>query len=286
MKNTFINRVMLIMMFNLLLLMSVTANAMADKGLVETTGDLPIELCIPYHPTEEELSDKAITDERIANWSKNPEYWRALNEGNYIEQSKNNLSNGYNSTFLVMPFPTEVYRGRVLDTANSLKSVVYRNTCSVPVRRQINWYYCGPATVKQLDDYFNGDRYTQTQIAGFLGTTTSGTDFTRVMQFLRDYVRSGYVLRGIGTFDNWHRVVVDSININRPAVIDINANGISSIPYNSVGHILNVSGYEFGDIPNRTRTTDPHPDFSGERWIPSYDLYNANNNHFRREMIY
>lgn len=163
---------------------------------------------------------------------------------------------------------------------------ICQNARNVPVRRQETTYYGGVATVKQLDDYFNGERYTQKQIAGYLGTTFQGTDFSRVKQFLRDYVKSGYVLSSIGSFENWHRIVVSSIDNNRPAVLDISTVDIDAFEYNTTGHILNVSGYRFGSVSNEVQVTDPHYKFYGTKVYPARELYRANQKHFRQQIIH
>lgn len=245
------------------------------------TGDLTLEDGAILWPklSEEERIEKEKKEREIAEQVKDPRYQEALRASREAEEKYNETGEVLSGDGgLSAPLSSEQGIFRV--------GQIYQNYRAVPVRKQEKTYYCGVATVKQLDDYFNGSRYTQKQIAGFLGTTDQGTDFTRVKQFLRDYVKSGYVLSSIGSFDHWHRIVVDSIDNNRPAVIDISTGNIRSIEYNTTGHILNVSGYRFGSVPNEVRVTDSHFKYSGTKFYPAHDLYRANQQHFRQQIIY
>lgn len=245
------------------------------------TGDLTLEDGAVLWPalSREEKLEKESKEKEIAEQVKDPRYQEALKASEKAEEEYNRAGTVFSSDEnLSAPLSKEqgVFRA----------GQIYQNYRNVPVRRQETTYYCGVATVKQLDDYFNGQRYTQKQIAGFLGTTSQGTDFSRVKQFLRDYVKSGYVLSSIGSFDNWHRIVVSSIDNNRPAVLDISTRGINAFEYNTTGHILNVSGYRFGSVPNQVRVTDPHYRYSGTKFYPAHDLYRANQQHFRQQIIH
>ena len=50
--------------------------------------------------------------------------------------------------------------------------------------KQINGYYCGPATTKQTLQYLTGKSYKQGDIAKALGTTKDGTDGTQIIKYL------------------------------------------------------------------------------------------------------
>lgn len=260
--------------------MTAEINSDVDEE-IDNTGDLPLEKGAVLWPemTAEELRDYQETRRQIEELGRNPAYQRALRESERVEEI---LRRGGT----LPDEPLEIRDSFPSAVQPYGASEVYERYCNVPVHKQETYYYCGPATVKQLDDYFNGNRYTQKQIAGYLGTTKQGTDFSRVKQFLRDYVKSGYNIDSIGSFDNWHRIVVNSINNNRPAVLDINAEGIEGMGYNSSGHILNVSGYRFGSVPNVVQVSDPHWKFSGEKKYSADLLYRVNKNHPRQQIIY
>ena len=164
-----------------------------------------------------------------------------------------------------------------------------RVTINVPVFEQENSSYCGPATVKQVIHYINGSSLTQSEYASALGTTIAdGTDFTRIPAVLNTAVGAGtyvYDENVSDSFANWCTELVSSIYYNKPALLDINTNSVSSFPYNSTGHIVNVSGYEYGINEDYFRITDPYTPGLGNRWYTMSDLYAANRAHFRQAII-
>jgi len=98
-----------------------------------------------------------------------------------------------------------------------------------------------------------------------------------------------YSYDSIGDFNSWFRKVRASLRtFNRPAVLDINTNSIAAFPYNSSGHFVNVSGYEVLNHYNThvVRITDPWTPGLGNRWYTARQLYDANNAHFRKAIIW
>lgn len=157
-------------------------------------------------------------------------------------------------------------------------------TLSVPIYQQINGYYCGPATVKQVAQFVKGKSSSQDYYAGQLGTTRSGTDMTKITSFLKNNVKSTYTYSNIGTHADWMNKVRYGMVNKMPAVLDINTNNVSAFPYNSSGHFVNTSGYDTKTF--RVRISDPFGPGLGNRWYNSRDVYNANNNHFRKAIIW
>lgn len=158
-------------------------------------------------------------------------------------------------------------------------------TISVPVFEQQNSYYCGPATVKQVVHFLNGSSNNQNYYANLLGTTTAGTDMTVIDDVLRDLTGEYYVYSSIGTSAQWRSKVYHSIDASMPAVLDINTVNNSAFPYNSDGHFVNTSGYDT-KIGDRVRITDPYGPGLGNRWYDAVALYNANNAHWRKAIIW
>ncbi|MCR1898492.1 C39 family peptidase [Irregularibacter muris] len=159
---------------------------------------------------------------------------------------------------------------------------------SVPVFKQANGYYCGPATVKQVTHFIKGSSSSQSYYAGKLGTTKAGTDMTVIANYLKNNVKSNYVYASIGTFDAWMNKVNYGMKNKMPGVIDINTKNISAFPYDTdTGHFVNMSGYDTKFGPGvKVRITDPFGPGLGNRWYNARDVYNANNNHFRRAIIW
>jgi hypothetical protein len=180
---------------------------------------------------------------------------------------------------------------RKLDEMNKkseIKPLVnfYYKTLNMQTFQQINGYYCGPATVKQTLHYLKGSSLTQESYASQLGTTTSGTDMTRIPGVLNNNY-NGYVYSyiGIGTFYDWLGKVMYSLDGSRPAVIDIKATTGSNWPYTTNGHFLNVSGLEWIDTP-KAMVTDPYIKGLGSNWYTAETVYNVNNAHFRQAIIW
>ncbi len=149
---------------------------------------------------------------------------------------------------------------------------------------QNNDYYCGPATVQQVILYITGSHRTQDFYAGELGTTNAGTDMTRIPAVLNYYIdEDHYMYSEIGDQSSWLEKVRYSLHYDRPAVLDINTDGIAAFPYPSTGHFVNVSGYN--GTTGEVMITDPN-DPRGNVWYSISDLYEANNQHFRKAIIW
>lgn len=167
-------------------------------------------------------------------------------------------------------------------------------TCKVPVFEQINGYYCGPATLKQVIHFINGSSLSQSQYATKLGTTTAGTDMTVIRTVLNEEISGlSYKYYTFSSFDSWFIRVRASIDYNFPAILDIDTRHVSAFPYNSSGHYVNVSGYDvYRDMQgpeydtHLVRITDPWGPGLGNRWYESNDLYTANSNHWRSAIIW
>ncbi len=171
--------------------------------------------------------------------------------------------------------------------AFSRMRATYPSYCLLSVKRfqQETNYYCGPATVKQVIHYINGSSLTQSKYASILGTTTDGTTMTDIDDVLNDYIsEEHYVYSSIGTQSEWLNKVRYSLYYQRPAVLDINTNGISSFSYSSSGHFVNVCGYS--ESSGRVAITDPYGEQNTAVWHSVSNLYSANNNHWRQAIIW
>ena len=138
-------------------------------------------------------------------------------------------------------------------------------------REQETNYYCGPATVNQVVCYVTGTYRQQSFYATELGTTTAGTDMTRITGVLNEYIyEDHYVYSSIGTRSEWLEKIRYSLDCNRPAVLDINTEDTTlGFPYTSEGHFVNVSGYDGSS--GTVRITDPN-DPNGNVWYPIRNL--------------
>lgn len=181
-------------------------------------------------------------------------------------------------------------RGRELLLRYDPDNVYY--ILSVPVYEQINSWYCGPATVKQVVQYLKGSSKTQAQYAQALGTTTSGTDLNNIPEVLNSEIGSRwpYATFSIGSYGNWTDKIVYCASRGIPVVLNINTTSVPAIPYNSSGHFVNTSGVDFRIISSGTRSkvriTDPWGPGLGNIWYNASDLYAANNNHWLKKFIW
>lgn len=158
---------------------------------------------------------------------------------------------------------------------------------SVPICKQINGYYCGPATVQQTIKFYKGSAPEQTTLAAQLGTTTAGTDMTKISGVLNANLGyNQYSMITIGTESDWTNKITYALSINKPVVIDIKASPALGWLYRTEGHFLNVSGYNRGVSPSQVKVTDPNANCLGEYWYPASTVYAVNNAHFRRAMIW
>lgn len=164
---------------------------------------------------------------------------------------------------------------------------------SVPYYVQANNYYCGPATVKEIVQYYNGSSGTQAYYANLLGTTTNGTDMTYIPSVLNSSISSSiYAYDDTWTsFSQWATRVMASIDAGNPVVADISTSGVTmlQIPYVTTGHYVAIIGYSYDTRSNTlasVKIADSHPTYYGIYWYPSSDLYTANDNHFRHAILW
>ncbi len=155
---------------------------------------------------------------------------------------------------------------------------------NVTVFQQETSYYCGPATVKQVIHYINGSSKTQSQYASMLKTTTSGTDMTLIPNVLRQETGYNYVYIANATDDysNWLYQLQRSVDVGRPAIIDVKDSSATVLPYSTNGHFVNISGYSTN---SELRITDPYAPGLGNRWYSTNGLHSINHAHFRKAII-
>jgi len=160
-------------------------------------------------------------------------------------------------------------------------------TLPIPVFQQERGYWCGPATARQVIHWSNGTAPTQAVLAGRdeIGTHSGGSDVHVVGRVVRSHTGIAYVATNLNRDrDTWVHQIRNSIHRHRPALITIRTIGIAAFPYDTFGHIVNVSGYDistanFGGgsvLTGFIRITDPHHGAGlGNRWYSIDALHNA-----------
>jgi hypothetical protein len=130
----------------------------------------------------------------------------------------------------------------------------YYGWLNVPYIEQHTTYWCGPAAVAELIDWM-GYSQGQTAIANYMGTTTSGTNFSEIPLAINhftagsgaSYVNYGSSGQAYSTYStNWQNAMYNDILIrgNRPLIQDAligTGNGI----YYLYGYQGNMQGNEW-----------------------------------------
>lgn len=106
------------------------------------------------------------------------------NDSNYQNIEQQELTSDYNTVERIKAREAKIeamYKNRSVQNARA------SYTIALPLRAQENKYYCGPASGKMLIDYQlgNNNAWTQSKIAGYMGTTTGGTTVWNAASALR-----------------------------------------------------------------------------------------------------
>ena len=166
------------------------------------------------------------------------------------------------------------------------RSLFSSMTLNISAFQQERGNWCGPATARQVIHFRNGNAPTQTDLAGLIGTHSGGSDVYDVGRVVRLRTGLNYNPGHLSTDrDTWVHQIRNSIHNMRPAILTIRTTNIAAFPYNSEGHIVNVSGYEVGTaldpwgnpvLIGSVRITDPHNGAGlGNRWYSIDALHNA-----------
>jgi len=166
-----------------------------------------------------------------------------------------------------------------------------------PTHEQQNGYYCGPATVQIIDDYW-GTAATQATLASYMGTTSSGTDFTKVDDALRHFTGRGYAYHTCSSDGDFlSSVTYGLISRNNPIATDLNIIGsaMNYYVYSHSGHIVTIEGYDARSYPTKVRLNDPYDEAGsragggntlGHKTYPASQITYAVMRHFRHAVVY
>ncbi|MBN3554020.1 C39 family peptidase [Fictibacillus nanhaiensis] len=167
---------------------------------------------------------------------------------------------------------------------------------SVPSFKQETSYWCGPATTKQVLHYLNGSSSSQSTYASGLGTTTAGTDFSKIDDYLNSkQSKNNYIYSSGNSYSTWSDRIDYSLSksVPAPVVLDLEIYPSYMPKYTThiAGHILNVSGEDSRNSPVQIRLTDPYDQGSrgvtlGNVWHPHKGVYDANMDHFRQAILW
>lgn len=133
-------------------------------ALLITTSAIPLTA---YAETDDLSKKSIITGELIPTEEEEQEYLDSLSQDDLLRiQEKEN-------------------EAKILNSQINTKAAT---KISIPgtftMYQQINNYYCAPASVKSVLQYINGSSASQSTIANGLGTTSSGTNPTKIAPYL------------------------------------------------------------------------------------------------------
>jgi hypothetical protein len=165
-----------------------------------------------------------------------------------------------------------------------------------PTHNQEKSYYCGPATVQTIDDYW-GTCATQSTIANYLGTGTAGTDFSKVDDAINNYAGQDYVYYGpcASTSDFLYRVEYGLATRRHPMAVDLRIDGseMDNYVYDHAGHIVPLEAYDWRN--GTVRLNDPYDErdwrsgggaTGGHKTYPYWQVANGLMAHFRKAVVY
>ncbi|MDO9558029.1 MAG: C39 family peptidase [Coriobacteriia bacterium] len=164
-----------------------------------------------------------------------------------------------------------------------------------PSHAQEKDYYCGPATVQVIDDFW-GIAASQDRIAYYLGTTKAGTDFSKVDDALRFFTGRGYVYRTCASiYDFYGAVEYGMTNRGNPIAADVSIDATvwDNYVFSHAGHIIPVEAFDWRW--NILRLNDPYSESYwragggqtfGHRIYPKNQVATGVMSHFRHAIVY
>ena len=166
-----------------------------------------------------------------------------------------------------------------------------------PTHMQEKNFYCGPATVQTIDDYW-GTPATQAEIAKYLGTDTAkATDFSLVDNAINKFAAQDYVYYGpcTSTSDFNYRVAYGLGTRLHPMATDMKINGsaMNRYVFNHDGHIVPVEAFDWRSMI--IRLNDPYDEqdwlagggaTGGHMTYPAKQISTAVMAHFRKAVVY
>lgn len=167
-----------------------------------------------------------------------------------------------------------------------------RNTLNVPLEKQINTYYCGPASVKMVLSYL-GVSATQSTLGTRMQTNQSDGSFVwRVTECLNHYLGANSYEHVLTTTTPFPTGLMASIDDNKPVICHVMTRELPNYPDGrNSGHYVVATGYFWAQGGTGSSGTDavyyndPHYDnaYYGSyscRWSEMTAAINANHSYY------
>ncbi|GAV25597.1 hypothetical protein ciss_15300 [Carboxydothermus islandicus] len=147
----------------------------------------------------------------------------------------------------------ELSYNRSISAYGQYYSIYY---CSVPLKQQINSYYCGPATALQtlyglgLQGSVSGttDAQKQTTLATAMGTNSQdGTYVYKLTQVLNSYISTkkySYVLGSSSSYTTFENDIIHSLFNDRPVILHARTEYLSYYGGHKSGHYISLDAWD------------------------------------------
>lgn len=179
------------------------------------------------------------------------------NCGNYTNEEyyyilENTNSSDLDTTCTNGTLFTNEYLLKVNNELNTLNETTiqpryFSTKLSVPNYRQDNDHYCGPANIRQVVEYLNGNSENQEVYANYMGTNENGTYVYAMTNALNYYTLQSYsyILGSNYNSSTFSTLVKNKISANKPIILHANTSSLSMYNGTSLGHYLTVNGYTY-----------------------------------------
>lgn len=163
-------------------------------------------------------------------------------------------------------------------------------TMNVPSYPQENSWYCGPAVVKQLVQYYRGVSSSQASYAANMGTTQRDGTMIGQMQAMLNRTCGGtqWDLAYSPSAARFYSMIsYGAITSKIPAVLLLNTTNSWEFGYYVNGHYVNTSGYNNSGL--RIRITEPWSGGThgaGNTWYPRETIHYALMYHWAQIMLW
>lgn len=193
------------------------------------------------------------------------------------------------------------FRDNAMISAQSLLASYPNVTIGVTAFKQENSYYCGPATTRQTMKYLGAsvpggyNLPSQSYIASDLGTTTAGTEWYMIRDYINGFtfmgVANNYIEYNPTSVSDMESTIYSTLTAtNKTApILQVNTAGNPCLGYQTGGHYLNVSGIRTSGGKNQFRLTDPYREWKGKSptyYVETSEIYEITCNHWARHFLY
>lgn len=138
------------------------------------------------------------------------------------------------------------------------------NGLSVPLYKQDNSYYCGPASVQMAVKYITGITYQQSVLANSMGTSSSGGTYVyRIANEMNARCGSGTYQYAHTSEASFSGSLIYSIDKGKPVICHVKTGALPNYNYQSdTGHYIVAKGYYVAYSGSSSSSTcqynDPH----------------------------